>query len=115
MSNTFDTTDPAGPAQHGAPDPSLTDFTDSMAHEAGVTRGTAAHGHREDTFQRDLLDALVRFRDGDFEVRIASDFTGIDGKVADVFNGILAVSARRAEEIARVCRVVGKEESSSSA
>ncbi len=109
MSNTFDTTDPAGPAQHGAPDPSLTDFTDSMAHEAGVTRGTAAHGHREDTFQRDLLDALVRFRDGDFEVRIASDFTGIDGKVADVFNGILAVSARRAEEIARVCRVVGKE------
>ncbi|HEX6244634.1 MAG TPA: HAMP domain-containing protein, partial [Polyangiales bacterium] len=61
------------------------------------------------TFSRDLLVALLRFRDGDFDVRIASDYTGIDGKIADAFNAILSVSARRSQEIARVCRTVGKE------
>jgi HAMP domain-containing protein/CheY-like chemotaxis protein/signal transduction histidine kinase len=66
-------------------------------------------GRRPAGFSRDLLVALQRFRDGDFEVRLAPDFAGIDGKIADVFNEILRVSARRAAEIARVCRVVGKE------
>src|SRR4029077_13903104 len=56
-----------------------------------------------------LLVALLRFKDGDFGARMASDFVGIDGKIADAFNEILVVSARRAAEIERVCRVVGKE------
>jgi HAMP domain-containing protein/CheY-like chemotaxis protein len=60
-------------------------------------------------FSRDLLVALLRFKEGDFDARLASDFTGIDGKIADVFNEIISVSARRSEEIARVSRVVGKE------
>src|SRR4051812_48766798 len=60
-------------------------------------------------FSRDLLIALLRFKDGDFGSRMPADFTGIDGKIADVFNEILGVSSRRAAEIARVCRVVGKE------
>jgi HAMP domain-containing protein/CheY-like chemotaxis protein/signal transduction histidine kinase len=51
----------------------------------------------------------MRYRDGDFSVRLATGYTGIDGKIADVFNEILAVSARRSGEIVRVCRVVGKE------
>ncbi|MBL9023569.1 MAG: HAMP domain-containing protein [Myxococcales bacterium] len=38
-----------------------------------------------------------------------ADYTGVDGKIADVLNDILAVNDRRANEIARVCRVVGKE------
>jgi HAMP domain-containing protein/CheY-like chemotaxis protein/signal transduction histidine kinase len=63
----------------------------------------------ERVFQRDLLAALIRFRDGDFSARMPTDFVGIDGKIADVFNEILGVSARRASEIDRVCRVVGKE------
>src|SRR5688572_515099 len=63
----------------------------------------------ERVFQRDLLAALIRFRDGDFSARMPTDFVGIDGKIADVFNDILGVSARRASEIDRVCRVVGKE------
>jgi hypothetical protein len=69
----------------------------------------AANGHQEGTFSRELLNALLSFRQGDFSVRIASDFTGIDGKVADVFNEILGVSARRSVEIARMSRVVGRE------
>ncbi len=72
--------------------------------------GLVATDHRDtDTFSRDLLVALLRFRDGDFGARLASHFTGIDGKIADIFNEILGVSARRSVEIARVCRVVGKE------
>ena len=47
--------------------------------------------------------------DGDFSVRLASDYTGIDGKTADLFNQILAVSSAPVNEITRVRRVVGKE------
>jgi HAMP domain-containing protein/CheY-like chemotaxis protein/signal transduction histidine kinase len=76
---------------------------------AASSEGLAANGHYEGAFSRDLLVALLRFKEGDFSARLASDFTGIDGKIADVFNEILGVSARRSVEIARVCRVVGKE------
>ncbi|HVV51554.1 MAG TPA: HAMP domain-containing protein, partial [Polyangia bacterium] len=51
---------------------------------------------------------MVRYRDGDFSARLPTDVLGVEGKIADVFNGILAVSARRAAETARVCQVVGK-------
>ncbi len=37
------------------------------------------------------------------------DLTGVDGKIADAFNDIAAVSDRRARETARVSRAVGKE------
>ena len=58
---------------------------------------------------QDLLQSLQAMRGGDFSVRMRGDYLGIEGKIADAFNEILAVSARRAEETARVCRVVGKE------
>ena len=60
-------------------------------------------------FTRELLGALLRFKDGDFSSGMRSDLTGTDGKIADLFNEILSVSARRSAEIARVCRVVGME------
>jgi HAMP domain-containing protein/CheY-like chemotaxis protein/signal transduction histidine kinase len=62
-----------------------------------------------DAFAANLLGSLLRFKDGDFSSRMPSDLIGIEGKIADVFNEILAVSERRANETARVCRVVGKE------
>src|SRR5690349_7328520 len=62
-----------------------------------------------DTFSKQLLAALLSLRDGDFAVRLPSDLTGVDGKIADVFNDIATVSERRARETARVSRVVGKE------
>ncbi len=76
---------------------------------AGMGDNAGSHASNSHSFSHDLLVSLLRLRDGDFDVRLASDFTGIEGKIADVFNEILAVSARRADEIARVCRVVGKE------
>ncbi|HEY6727803.1 MAG TPA: HAMP domain-containing protein, partial [Polyangiaceae bacterium] len=60
-------------------------------------------------FARDLLEALIRFKEGDFSVRLRSDLTGPDGKLADIFNEISSISANRSAEIARACRVVGKE------
>src|SRR5919202_961966 len=60
-------------------------------------------------FAKQLLTAMLAFRDGDFAVRLPSDFTGVNGKIADAFNEIVAVSDRRAQETKRVCRVVGKE------
>jgi len=60
-------------------------------------------------FSSDLLAALLRFKDGDFTSRLPSDLTGVNGKLADTVNEILAVSARRASEVARVCHAVGKE------
>jgi HAMP domain-containing protein/CheY-like chemotaxis protein len=69
----------------------------------------ATNGHHERAFSRDLLVALLRFKTGDFAARMPSEYTGIEGKIADTFNEILGVSARRSEEIARVCHVVGKE------
>ena len=46
---------------------------------------------------------------GDFGARMPSGLDGLEGKIADAFNDILAVSSRRTLETARVCRVVGKE------
>jgi hypothetical protein len=74
---------------------------------------TASNGAANQGFARDLLEALVRFRNGDFGSAMRSDLVGLEGKIADVFNDILSVSARRTAETARVCHVVGEESSKS--
>src|SRR5689334_6174451 len=91
----------------------MTDLMDPTKPMHGLLEpesGLLARAEREPrSFSRDLLDALLRFKEGDFSSRMAADFIGIDGKIADVFNEIMGVSARRAAEISRVCHVVGKE------
>ena len=62
-----------------------------------------------DAFQKQLLSAMLGFRSGDFAARMPTDLTGLDGKIADVFNEIATVTERRARETARVSRTVGKE------
>ena len=56
-----------------------------------------------------LLSALQAVRDGDFSVRLPGDWTGIEGKIADTFNEIVASNARMASELERVGTVVGKQ------
>jgi HAMP domain-containing protein len=63
----------------------------------------------EDAFSRQLLGAMLALRNGDFSVRMPTDCTGVDGKLADAFNEIALVSERRAREAVRVCRTVGRE------
>src|SRR5262245_48648835 len=62
-----------------------------------------------DQFAKSLLAAMIEFRDGNFAVKLPPDYQGVAGKIADVFNEVVTVSQRRAMEVTRVCRVVGKE------
>jgi HAMP domain-containing protein/signal transduction histidine kinase/DNA-binding response OmpR family regulator len=72
---------------------------------------SSSNGHSsvDADFSRQLLAAMVALRDGDFTVRMPVDLTGLDGKIADTFNDLVALSDRRAQEAARISRMVGKE------
>src|SRR5437870_2255813 len=56
-----------------------------------------------------LLGVLMRFRRGDFSVRLPEGLTGIEGKIADAFNEVVEVNERMTAELERVSRAVGKE------
>src|SRR5215469_5718538 len=56
-----------------------------------------------------LLRALQSVRDGDFSARLASDQTGLPGKIADTFNEIVSANQRLARGLERVGQTVGKD------
>jgi HAMP domain-containing protein len=83
---------------------------DQSSHSASAFATPPLGGLADsERFQRQLLSAMVDLRDGNFTARLPVDLTGLDGKIADVFNEIAAISERRALETARVSRAVGKE------
>src|SRR6201986_3997486 len=57
----------------------------------------------------DLLHALQAMRSGDFSVRMTGNHLGIEGKIADTFNEIVAANERMAQLLERVGQVVGRE------
>jgi HAMP domain-containing protein/CheY-like chemotaxis protein/GAF domain-containing protein len=59
--------------------------------------------------RRQLLSALQRMRSGDFSVQLPGDLAGIDGKIADTFNDIVAANLKMSQELKRIGLVVGKE------
>ncbi len=58
---------------------------------------------------RQLLDVLLAVREGDFSVRLPGHWTGIDGKIADALNEMVAANQKMAVQLDRVGQVVGKE------
>jgi HAMP domain-containing protein len=74
----------------------------------GVAESSGQHTEA-DMFARQLLSAMLSYRNGEFTARMPSDLTGVNGKIADVFNDIAQMSERRARETARVSHAVGKE------
>jgi HAMP domain-containing protein/CheY-like chemotaxis protein/signal transduction histidine kinase len=56
-----------------------------------------------------ILGALQTMRAGDFSVRLPGDWIGVEGKIADTFNDIVAANQQMAQELRRVGQVVGKE------
>ncbi len=56
-----------------------------------------------------ILMALQTMRDGDFSVRLPGAWIGVEGKIADTFNDIVAFNQQMAHELKRVGHVVGKE------
>ncbi len=58
---------------------------------------------------RELLNALMALKKGDFSYRMPYNHTGIAGKVADTFNEIMEMQESLVTEVQTVARVVGKE------
>ena len=85
--------------------------------KAGTVKKTGNGGNGDNGAQADsteldvrkLLRALQAVRDGDFSVRLASDQTGLAGKVADTFNEIVNSNQHLARELERAGQIVGKD------
>jgi len=58
---------------------------------------------------RVILAAMAAFRDGDFSVRLPSDWEGTEGRIADAFNQTIRNEERLTSEASRLSRTVGKE------
>jgi CheY-like chemotaxis protein/signal transduction histidine kinase/HAMP domain-containing protein len=58
---------------------------------------------------KQLLAALMALKKGDFSVRMPSDLTGLDGKIADTLNEIMENSEAMALGIVSVSKVVGRD------
>src|ERR1700745_2162474 len=58
---------------------------------------------------QELLQALQAMRSGDFSVRMTGDHLGIEGKIADTFNEIVAANQRMAQQLERVGQGGGRE------
>ncbi len=56
-----------------------------------------------------LLDALQSMRAGDFSVRMNRSGAGLEGRIADTFNDIVAANEQMARQLERVGQVVGRE------
>src|SRR5262252_8220862 len=65
--------------------------------------------HPRDAYLRQILAAMVAFREGDFSVRLPTDWSDIEGRIAEAFNQTIAQEDRIAQEISRVSVLVGKE------
>ena len=73
----------------------------------GVSASTATE--RASPVLIEFLTALQAMRSGDFSIRMPGDSVGIEGKIADTFNEIIAANQRMAKQLARVGEVVGRE------
>jgi HAMP domain-containing protein/CheY-like chemotaxis protein/signal transduction histidine kinase len=71
------------------------------------------HSRAQSTPQPDdlalILASLQTMRDGDFSVRLPVAWVGLEGKIADTFNDIVAANEQMAGELNRVGQAVGKE------
>jgi hypothetical protein len=84
----------------------------SLAKKTGQARAkTRDNGHAGgDSFDlHTLLHGLQAMNDGEFSVRLTGHWTGLEGKIADTFNEIVAANQKMAQELKRVGQVVGKE------
>jgi HAMP domain-containing protein/CheY-like chemotaxis protein/signal transduction histidine kinase len=88
--------------------------TADAAASGAVADSASAHaasqaGNGKPSHSHELLHALLAMRTGDFSVRMSSDQLGLEGKIADTFNEIVAANQRMAQQLERVGQVVGRE------
>src|SRR5271157_5519943 len=58
---------------------------------------------------RQILNAIVAFRDGDFSARLPADWPGIEGRIAEAFNQTIVREEIITREVRRLSAMVGKE------
>jgi len=73
--------------------------------------GDKGLGQRESAEQRSrqILTAIMAFRDGNFSVRLPGNWLGIDGRIAEAFNQTIDHEEQISNEIKRLSVSVGKE------
>src|ERR1700744_1868194 len=88
-----------------------TDSSGTGSTAAAVVNGVAETQATEHVtpILTELLIALQAMRTGDFSIRMSGDSLGIEGKIADTFNEIIAANQRIAKQLERVGAVVGRE------
>ncbi|MBO0743313.1 MAG: hypothetical protein J2P51_18080, partial [Hyphomicrobiaceae bacterium] len=74
-------------------------YTERPVH--GTARDAGEH-YDPNGFPRQLLSALLAFRDGNFDARLPTGLAGLEGRLADAFNEIAALADRRSRDVARV-------------
>jgi HAMP domain-containing protein/signal transduction histidine kinase/DNA-binding response OmpR family regulator len=67
------------------------------------------NGHTSAQELEVLLQTMQSVREGDFSVRLPVAWTGLNGKIADAFNEIVAANQHMALELKRLGQAVGKE------
>ena len=72
----------------------------------GKGRKKAASGELD---KKELLNALMAFKRGDFGVRLNTRAKGIDGRIAEMFNSVVETNQKMSKELWRMSKVVGKE------
>ncbi|HEY6465784.1 MAG TPA: HAMP domain-containing protein [Candidatus Acidoferrales bacterium] len=80
-----------------------------MKAQEKAANGSRTVGTETDSNLSLILTCLRTMRDGDFSVRLPSSWVGLEGKIADTFNDIVAANEQMARELQRVCQVVGKD------
>src|SRR5690349_16997753 len=78
--------------------------------ESALGNGDARRSARAaEARSRQILNAMCAFRDGEFDIRLPNDWSGLEGQIAAAFNQTIAQEARIQGEIARLGATVGKD------
>lgn len=90
--------------------------TKAQARSLAKKNGRAGAREKADGLAREapfdlhaVLYGLQAMSAGEFSVRLPGHWTGLEGKIADTFNEIVAANQKMAQELKRVGQVVGKQ------
>jgi HAMP domain-containing protein len=84
------------------------------ARKPNPERAKSAHVNRSaqdgsEARSRQMLAAMFAFRDGDFSVRLPSDWDGVAAQIAGAFNQVISHEDQLSREVERLSLAVGRE------
>ena len=63
----------------------------------------------DEMYLSQILNVLIAMRNGDFSVNMPSNLIGLEGKIADTLNEVLATKKTFTASVIKTCKTVGKE------